>query len=57
VDALGIDANFEKVDAYTIPFEEYKHLDSADLSKLFKEYIVLGVYEWIQQGVIILIKR
>ena len=57
MDALGIDANLKRVEAYTIPFEEYKHLDSADLARLFREYIVLGVYEWIKEGVIILIKR
>ena len=43
--------------AYKMPFSEYIKLDRDGLTDLYKDYIVLGVYEWIKDGVLILIDK
>jgi hypothetical protein len=46
----------KKIDAYTIPYGEYVKLSKKQIEKLLKEYIVLGIKEYVfDNGDLILI--
>jgi len=47
----------DRVEAYTIPFREYQKTPSGELAKIYRDFIVLGVFEYIRDGVVILIAR
>ena len=47
----------DRVEAYIIPFREYQKTPSSELAEIYRKFIVLGVFEYIRDGCVILIAR
>ena len=47
----------KKAQAYFLPFSDYTKLTKEELTDLYDKYLVLGIFEYIRDGELLLIER